>query len=467
MKKIFTLAAAVLASFSLWAADVTMDLQLAKGSTPTPSVGAALLNGGAFDGTGYKMGSDGNFVGWNVAATEMAITAVSFNGYINTNNTEKNWGIQFSTNGGETWEAELSQANDGTKSYHNIAVTVDIPEGANAIRIIRRAGTSSFVASITLTLEASAPVIDPVTSVSIDGPEAIYVGQKASYTATTDVKANDYKWFVNEAEQEGANAAKFDFTPEAAGTYAIACLAKNDNNADWVASEEINLVASVKPVLEQVSISESTTWDWNNAASVNEIKLTDETSPAKNERCLLANLEGMNNDANFNSQALIFEGEYAMRIQSNMKMAQGQLLGFNTTVAGYLTVEYSNTGNRTAAEGETEGQESERRFITVNGNLIGSDAGSMKSNETVTVNNIPVAAGDVLISALRPYYTDHTTEPQYVRFYKVQFTKSEGDVPSAINNTEAEVQAVKFFENGQLIIMKNGVLYNAQGSVVK
>jgi len=38
---------------------------------------------------------------------------------------------------------------------------------------------------------------------------------------------------------------------------------------------------------------------------------------------------------------------------------------------------------------------------------------------------------------------------------------------TAIDNTEAEVKVVKFFENGQLIIEKNGVRYNAQGVVVK
>ena len=36
-----------------------------------------------------------------------------------------------------------------------------------------------------------------------------------------------------------------------------------------------------------------------------------------------------------------------------------------------------------------------------------------------------------------------------------------------ITNTAADVKAVKFFENGQLIIIKNGVKYNAQGAIVK
>ena len=40
-------------------------------------------------------------------------------------------------------------------------------------------------------------------------------------------------------------------------------------------------------------------------------------------------------------------------------------------------------------------------------------------------------------------------------------------VPTAIDNTDAAAKAVKFFENGQLIILKNGVRYNAQGAIVK
>ena len=36
--------------------------------------------------------------------------------------------------------------------------------------------------------------------------------------------------------------------------------------------------------------------------------------------------------------------------------------------------------------------------------------------------------------------------------------------PTAISNTNAEVKAVKTIENGQLVIIKNGIRYNAQGT---
>ena len=39
-----------------------------------------------------------------------------------------------------------------------------------------------------------------------------------------------------------------------------------------------------------------------------------------------------------------------------------------------------------------------------------------------------------------------------------------GDFPAAISNTAVESKAVKFFDNGQLVILKNGVKYNALGA---
>ena len=50
---------------------------------------------------------------------------------------------------------------------------------------------------------------------------------------------------------------------------------------------------------------------------------------------------------------------------------------------------------------------------------------------------------------------------------QVYFITAEEATETAINNTNVDAQVVKFFENGQLIIIKNGVRYNAQGAVVR
>ena len=43
----------------------------------------------------------------------------------------------------------------------------------------------------------------------------------------------------------------------------------------------------------------------------------------------------------------------------------------------------------------------------------------------------------------------------------------EANEPTAIENTNAAIKTVKMIENGQMIIIKNGVKYNAQGAIVK
>ena len=44
---------------------------------------------------------------------------------------------------------------------------------------------------------------------------------------------------------------------------------------------------------------------------------------------------------------------------------------------------------------------------------------------------------------------------------------TEFSAPTGIENTEAEIKAVKVVENGQMFILKGGVKYNAQGAIVK
>lgn len=69
--------------------------------------------------------------------------------------------------------------------------------------------------------------------------------------------------------------------------------------------------------------------------------------------------------------------------------------------------------------------------------------------------------GDVLtVKAVYSLY-NNAVQAKNAVFVKVVKTGT------AIDNTNVEAKAVKFFENGQLIILKNGVKYNAQGAIVK
>ena len=85
--------------------------------------------------------------------------------------------------------------------------------------------------------------------------------------------------------------------------------------------------------LPQVNVTESTTWNFSAGGS---------TTLTNQSDIVLANLPGINNDANFNSQALLgsfnkLEGTYF----------QGSKLGFITEVAGKLTITFRGTNGNT------------------------------------------------------------------------------------------------------------------------
>jgi len=361
-----------------------------------------------------------------------------------------------------TWQQESE--TDLARVFTYTVTNNDGLAGQNTFVIQRSESAILHAVVVSDCGEEIVPDTDPVSKVEISGPDAAYVGQTITLKATTDKKATSIEW-QDAASQTLGFGASYVFNPDVAGEFTFFAIAKNEYNVEPVKSEAFVVTISEKPAeLEQVSISADTEWDWNNAATVDEIKFTNESTPQKNERVLLANVDGMNNNSTFNSQALLFEGEYAMRIQSNMKLCQGQLLQFNTTVPGYVSIEYSNTGNREAAEGEEEGQEKLRRFLLINDELVANDPGSMKSSEKTVVLNIPVAAGDVAISG-KLANDPSAAVPQYIRIFKVSFTTEL--LPEGISNTAASVKAVKVIRDGQLLILRDGVMYNAQGAMVK
>lgn len=135
-----------------------------------------------------KLGSDGHY--FEIVLSGNTFTAASINGFINTTTTTgKNWAFQFSTDGGTNWSAEVTQANDGNKTAHDIQVGVTIPANANGFRVVRRAGTSTQVNSITLTLGEGGSVTPPdpvaVTGVSLNkNATTIAIGANETLTAT-------------------------------------------------------------------------------------------------------------------------------------------------------------------------------------------------------------------------------------------------------------------------------------------
>ena len=64
-------------------------------------------------------------------------------------------------------------------------------------------------------------------------------------------------------------------------------------------------------------------------------------------------------------------------------------------------------------------------------------------------------------------YMIKVTNDANVRFAKIKIWLGDADPETAIENTAVEAKAFKTFENGQLVIIKNGVKYDVTGAVIR
>ena len=287
------------------------------------------------------------------------------------------------------------------------------------------------------------------------GTDASLSDLKVNGATLGDFAADKYEYAIGEfgvyeainvtATAADAPYATVEVVDDKAGTITVTVTAE-----DKTTTQNYVMTYTRKAATELVAINESTTWDWTETGETADLQLSDATMPKKTEEFNFADLL-KNPGENFKAASLEGIMEYVYRKQSDYKFCQGTQLRFVTTVAGKLEVVYSNTGTRS--------KETERRFLVVNGKSYGE--GTMNATP-VTTSNIAVVAGEVVISSI---INDGKETASMLRFNKVVFTKD--DSSTALDNTEAEVKAVKVVRDGQLLILKNGVLYNAQGAVVK
>ena len=160
----------------------------------------------------------------------------------------------------------------------------------------------------------------------------------------------------------------------------------------------------VKHDLPQVDVTASTVWDMTNV-SASEINLASMTPSKQNVLLLLANIEGVNNNASFNSQALMFEGQRIGRTENNVKYVSGQYVQFNVTVPGMVSVTFASNG-------------SAQRTILINGKQC-----SRTTNDgTYITYNVAVEPGSVEIEDVQGY----------VRISKIEF-KAEDNYHRTVN----------------------------------
>ena len=168
------------------------------------------------------------------------------------------------------------------------------------------------------------------------------------------------------------------------------------------------------------AVSDSTTWDFSkitantaNALYGNDgIKLTDESTPSKNDEVIYADYSAdfMTIGEDFNKAAIAFKGEYPIR---KNQYCQAGTLHFKADVAGTIVVKFSDTGSSASATAV-------KRYLVVNGEQTEYWTSRENNGETpydaqlnVVSGKIAVPAGDVTItgsSAITMYYVTFVPE---------------------------------------------------------
>ena len=128
------------------------------------------------------------------------------------------------------------------KVSQGVVQAIPLKAGTFAITFSQATDGTYCAAEKTTTFVISEKV--PVSTVTIEGPTEGQVGQTYTYTATTDVPATTYQWWLGSDKIEGATTNKLEYTPTAAGSYTFMCSASNEYNEDSKSSNSITIVVT-------------------------------------------------------------------------------------------------------------------------------------------------------------------------------------------------------------------------------
>ena len=86
-------------------------------------------------------------------------------------------------------------------------------------------------------------------------------------------------------------------------------------------------------------------------------------------------------------------------------------------------------------------------------------------NDSLTAaTNVPVMTQSWFVPAARTYFIH--MNPQSVP-EQIRFVFENGKIPTSVGKVEATDEVLKLIENGQLVIIREGIRYNALGMQMK
>ena len=370
MKKFFTLIAAALMAVGASAETITkFDYTVASGGG-TASVGTVEIGSTskvesstiASGGYAYKLDGDSGskYLKATLTSSVQAGDVISIQCYAASN--PEGYGVSF---GSENFTALGNVVTTAKNTLETLTYTVKAEDsgliGKTDIYFFRNPSKSTFLVGVKIVGEP-APAVSPkftLTRATINQYQnsQIQVSDNGSLDGLTlsDLSYDDAIISIDAAGK---------VTPIAAGTSIITFNTAATDKYSASTGNSLSIQVVNVTLDERVNVTASAAWDWSKFGT-SEIKLEDETNPAKTTEFVLSNAikyglcDAIGSEFG-NAQQLAVVTEYVVR---DGKYFQGPSIKFNTTVAGKLSITYCNTGNRS--------DEAQRRYVNVNGTNYG------------------------------------------------------------------------------------------------
>ena len=358
--------------------------------------------------------------------------------------------------------------------------------------------------SVTLTIAEK----NPVTSVSIEGPASGFVGYELTYTATAE-GATSFKWYVDDEVQVGKTNNEFVYIG-IKGEHSIVCEARNQFNKEeetetWVSSTPLNLsVTKISGEFIKVTVTGAASGNvtgkisGTQAISVYAGGDSESTYDDKKGYKLGANghYVGITNIATTLQEgdtAIIFVTTASANLQlfsdegttkiGEMKggVVQGEnKVVLNANASGATSIYLYRTADKEAGGGSNMNPFVHSLAIKrpMKYDVIfdaGEGTGSMSTLEYPATVQVTLPNCDFEAPANKTFDAWTTTDATIsegkftmpAKDVTITATWKENGGGTALDNTEDDVKAVKFFKDGQLFIEKNGHVYNVFGTCIK
>jgi hypothetical protein len=432
MRKIFTLAAAVLASFSLCAADYTFSASKFSSDKLTVSIDGqdfkidkAHGGGGSnsyFEGASEYIKLNANNTYTITLPDGFVLTKINIKGYTN-KDSDSNGNLSSVAGVAQTDKTFPARKTTDLISHECIAngYNFDVSQTGGTVAIAFGAGNQVCVL---ITLTGTAPDCTSPTMAWAVEPENGQVGDPDLAAAVSTTPANQtISWASSVPEVATVSAdGKIHYVGAGITTISASFTYEGDEYCKKTVTVRKDIVV---PIVSNASEANDKLWYYQ------------DNVPASNP----------DNGLTFGGTKQ-GSGMFGIKLDSN-----GKAWFEKAAEKGTLRVGAFYAGGSSSAY-EVE--------------VYACDNAGNKSGEALGTLSIPYAGGVSglmnIDAATTGIYIQRKTNSEGVLYF-IEFKA--GAEATAIDNTEVDAKVMKTFENGQLVIIKNGVKYNAQGAIVK